>query len=223
MGTWLCSVVQGPLVTALTFDTLSKHRPSLLGEKEEERGAGGRGRRGGVTLRFVVFGFSLPHSLTPPIPSQHLHPSLPPSLTPALPPTHTHSTLCRSMTVSCGFSGPAVTCVLLIYRHYSRQANPEAPFLSRQPGSSPAEAYLPLCRVGPCQVIQLYQSLWKQQRISCTQPNSISCGCMSAYVTENAFKHQAPPPLSAPLLSVCPPSSPLHSMGHVMGTMSETP
>lgn len=123
-----------------------------------------------MTLGLLAFGFSLPHSLTPPIPSQHLHPSLPSSLTPT---PRTHSTSCRSMTVSCGFSGPAVTCVLLIYRHYSRQANPEAPSLSRQPGSSPAEAYLPLRRVGPCQVIQLYQALWKQQRISCTQPNSI--------------------------------------------------
>lgn len=45
---------------------------------------------------------------------------------------------------------------------------------------------------------------------------------MSAYVTENAFKHSPPPP-SAHLVSACPPSSPLHSMRHVMGTMSETP
>ncbi len=122
-----------------------------------------------MTLGFLTFGFSHPHSLTPPIPTP---PSIPPSFPYPLSP-HTHSTLCRSMTVSCGFSGPAVTCVLLIYRHYSRQANPEAPSLSRQPGSSPAEAYLPLCRVGPCQVIQLYQALWKQQSISCTQANSI--------------------------------------------------
>lgn len=48
MGTWLCSVVQGPLATALTFDTPTMHRPSLLGEKEEERGAGGRGSRRGI-------------------------------------------------------------------------------------------------------------------------------------------------------------------------------
>lgn len=133
-----------------------------------------------MTLELLVFGFSLPHSLTPPIPT-------PPSIPPVSP--HTHSTLWRSMTVSCGFSGPAVTCVLLIYRHYSRQANPEALSLSRQPGSSLAKAYLPLCRVGPCQVIQLYQVFWKQQqRISCTQMNSI-------------FVWLPPPPFLSPLLS----------------------
>ena len=165
-GTWLCSVVQGPLVTALTFDTPSMHRPSLLGEKEEERGAVGRGSREERDDPWVPCVWILP----PPQPHPS-HPNTSPFPYPS--PPHTHSTLCRSMTVSCGFSGPAVTCVLLIYRHYSRQANPEAPSLSRQPGSSPAKAYLPLCRVGPCQVIQLYQALWKQRRISCTQPNSI--------------------------------------------------
>lgn len=165
MDTWLCSVVQGPLATELTFDIPSIHQLSLLGERQKERRALGRGY-GGVTLGFLVFGFSLPHSLNPSIPT-------PPSIPPLVP--HTHSTLCRSMTVSCGFSRPAMTCVLLIYRHYSRQANPEAPFLSRQPGSSPGTAYLPLCRWGPCQVIQQYQALWKQQQcISCTQMNSIS-------------------------------------------------
>lgn len=132
--------------------------------------------RGGFS--FLIFGFSLPHTASL-LPSHH---------------PHTHSTLCRSMTVSCGFSGPAVTCVPLIYRHYSRQVNPEAPALSRQPGSSPAKAYLPLCRVGPCQVIQLYQAQWKQQQcISCTQMNSILCGRMSAYV----------PPLPVPPLLPC--------------------
>lgn len=119
------------------------------------------------------------------------------------------------MTVSCGFSGPAVTCVLLIYRHYSRQANPEALSLSGQPGSSPAKAYPPPCRVGPCQVIQLYQVFWKQQQcISCTQMNSVFVWLQPNH----------PPPLttttlSAHLVSVPPP----HSMRHVMGTMSETP
>ena len=121
-------------------------------------------------MGFLAFGFLPPPQ---PHPSHHNTSIHPYPLPLPLSPPHTHSTLCRSMTVSCGFSGPAVTCVLLIYRHYSRQANPEAPSLSRQPGSSPAKAYLPLCRVGPCQVIQLYQALWKQQRISCTQPNSI--------------------------------------------------
>lgn len=116
-----------------------------------------------MTLGLLAFGSPLnltPHHNT------SIHGSLPQ-------PPQTHSTLCRSMAVSCGFSRPAVTCVLLIYRHYSRQANPEAPSLSRQPGSSPAEAYLPLCRVGSCQVIQLHQCLWMQQRISCTQLNTI--------------------------------------------------
>ena len=145
------------------------HWPSLLGGRKRSRGM--RKLRGEWwPLGFLAFGFLPPPQ---PHPSHHNTSIHPYPLPLPLSPPHTHSTLCRSMTVSCGFSGPAVTCVLLIYRHYSRQANPEAPSLSRQPGSSPAKAYLPLCRVGPCQVIQLYQALWKQQRISCTQPNSI--------------------------------------------------
>ncbi len=197
MGTWLCSVVQGPLATALTPDTRSMHRASLLGEIEEERGAGGRGRDDPGVRCVWILPPPQPH---PSHPSASIHPS-PLSLTPLSP--HTHSTLCRSMTVSCGFSGPAVTCVLLIYRHYSRQANPEAPFLSRQPGSSPAKAYLPLCRVGPCQVIQLYQALWKRQHIIAAHNRTVfSCSCMSAYVTENAFKHH--PPLYPSSFSLSP-------------------
>lgn len=115
-------------------------------------------------------------ALTPPFLTS-IHPSLPPG-------PRQHSTLCRSMTVSCGFSGPAVTCVLLIYRRYSRQANPEAPSLSRQPSSSPAEAYLPLCGVSPCQVIQLYRARRKQQSISGT----ISDRCVSLCEAGHAFK-----------------------------------
>ena len=71
-----------------------------------------------------------------------------------------------------------MTCVLLIYRYYSRQPNPKAPSLSRQPASSPEEAYLPLCRMGPCQVIELQRALGILESI--TLAADIQMECFSA-------------------------------------------
>lgn len=93
MGTWLCSVVQGPVATALTSDTSSMHRPSLLGQEEEERGAGGRGSRGGIDDPWAPCSWILPPPQPHPShPNTSIHPPptplpTPPSLTP--PPPHT--------------------------------------------------------------------------------------------------------------------------------------
>lgn len=105
---------------------------------------------------------------------------------------HTHSTLCRSMTVSCGFSEPAVTCVLLIYRHYSRQANPESPSLGRQPGSSPEEVLSPSAPGGAHAKSSNWTGL-SGSTLAEHQSTVFIVECVSTYVTENTFN--AAPPL----------------------------
>lgn len=150
-----------------------------------------------MTPGFLLFGFS-PISPEWPHPSRLIHP-LPCAPThPSSTHTHTHSTSCRSMTVSCGFSGPAVTCVLLIYRHNSRQASP--PFTP-----TPAQAPAPLSTgiqhsqgLSPCQYNQLYQQLSG----SCIGSTVFSCA--STYVVGNSFKSPPPFPQSTHTHTLCP-------------------